>query len=120
MTLEPNMLTSKSSYIDEMEQIRLARLDGYGKVLGIVHEGTIWNRLRASWVCLIEELWNQDLHFIVVPIRERNSHFSIGLVLVWKIWVGNDKRSSETIWVLSLVVGMIPICAGLISLKYSK
>jgi len=56
----------------------------------------------------------------MVPVRERKDDFFVVKVLVRVLWVMNNERSAEAIWVLSSNMGMVPISSGLINLKLQR
>ena len=50
----------------------------------------------------------------MIPVRQRKDQFLV--ILVGKIWIMNDKRSTESVGVLTTIVGVIPICTRLVDL----
>lgn len=118
MTLKPYVLARKCPYIDHAEEVSLAWLNGYGVVLGLVHKGGVWDRLGAGRVSPAHKLRDKILHLIMVPVRHCQNKFFIIIIFVREVGVMNDKWSSETIWVLTLSVRMIPVGTGLINLCF--
>ncbi len=111
MTLEPKVLTRESTDVNDVEQIGLSWLDGDSEILSIVQESILWDRFCASRVGFVEELGDQSCHLLVVPIRNREDNFLVHLVLIWKVGVVDDEGAAETIWVLSFIMGVIPVCS---------
>lgn len=116
VTLEPDILTRKRAYVDDLEEIGLPRLNRHRQVLGIVEEDSLRNGLRTGWVGLVDELWDQDLHLLVIPVRDREREPLV--ILVREIWITDDQRSPEAVRVLSFVVRVIPVSAWLIDLVH--
>ncbi len=56
----------------------------------------------------------------MVPVRERDCDLAVDLTQIWKIWVAYYERSSQTVWILSLVMGMVPICTYLACLEINE
>ena len=54
----------------------------------------------------------------MVPVRDRQDELLI--IFVWEVWIADDEGGSKTIWVLSLVVGMIPVTSRLGDLRTVK
>ncbi len=71
MTLEPNILASKSSNIYHMEKIGLFWLNCNGEVLCVVEERSLWNWFGTSWVGFADKLRDKDLHLLMIPIGDR-------------------------------------------------
>jgi hypothetical protein len=53
----------------------------------------------------------------MVPVRERDCDLLVDLAQIWKIWIAYYEGPSQTVWILSLVVGMVPICTYLVGLE---
>jgi hypothetical protein len=52
----------------------------------------------------------------MVPVREcQNKLFTI-LILVGIFWIVDDQGSTESVWILAFIVGMIPVGARLVKL----
>ena len=111
MALKPDVLTRKSTNVDDVEEIRLPWLNWDGQVLRIIEQRGLRDRLGSSGIGFVDEGRNEGLHLIMIPVRDGKNKFLI--ILVREIWVADDEGCSKTIWVLSLVVGMIPVTSGL-------
>lgn len=116
MTLEPEVLAGKGTNVDDAELVRLARLDGDGEVLRLVHEGGLGHGLGAGRVGLCEELRDQVLHLVVVPVRQGEDELMVNFVLVGEVWVVDDERAAQTVGVLGVGVRVVPIRARLVDL----
>lgn len=113
MALEPDVLAGKGTDVDHTEEVRLAGLDRDREVLGLVPEGGLGNRLRTGGVSLVDEAGEQVLHLVVVPVRHGEDELLIVLAFEWGVWVVDDHRPAETIWVLSHHVAVVPVRARL-------
>lgn len=116
MTLEPEILCSECSHIDYAEHVRLARLHVNTQVLGFVHQGRVWNRLSTGWIGIADKPTEQTWHLIMVPIREGQHQFLIVLVFVRRVRVRNDQGPSKSVWILSRIMGVVPVGPRLIDL----
>lgn len=116
VTFEPKVLTSKCTNVDDPEEIGFARLNSDGKVLSVVHKSCLWDRLGTSRIGFVEELWNQNLHLLVIPVRERYDDLFVHLVCVRGVGISDNKWCTKTIGVLSFIVRVIPVGPGLIDL----
>lgn len=116
VTFEPEVLSSESTNVDYSEHVCLAGLNRDRKVLSVVHQSSLRNRLGTSWIGLIEEFWNPDLHLVMIPVRQRDDNLLINLVGVWEVGIGDDKGSAKTVRILTLIMGMIPIRSRLVNL----
>lgn len=104
VALEPNVLASKSTHVDHAEEIGLSRLYRDRKVLGIIEENCLWDWFCSCWVGNTNEFRNPNLHFIMIPIRDRENKFLVNPIRIWKVWIRDDEWSSQSIWVLPLAV----------------
>ena len=119
VTLEPEILTSKSSDVDDAEHVSLAGLKHRGHVLSVVHQCCIRNWLSSCGVCHVDKDLHQIWHLIMIPIRESQGSLLVVLSLVWGVGVVDDKRASKSIWILSRYMGMIPVRSRLFDLLRS-
>lgn len=111
MPFEPDVLASKSTNVDHLEEIRLPGLDWHGQVLRVVEKHGLGNRFGAPWVRAVDELRKPHLHLLMVPIRDREREALV--IFVRKVRIRDDERCSKTVWVLPLVVGVVPVGARL-------
>jgi hypothetical protein len=56
----------------------------------------------------------------MIPIRKRYNDFFVVEIFVWVFGIMYDKRTSKTIWILTALMGVIPICARLADLFLSE
>jgi hypothetical protein len=56
----------------------------------------------------------------MIPIGKRYNDFFVIEVFVWVFGIMYDKRTSKTIWILTALMGVIPIRARLADLFLSK
>lgn len=116
VTLNPEILSSKSTKIDQSQEIRLAGLHWNLEVLRLIHESSLRNRLSTSRVSLAKELGEQGLHLIMVPVGKRHDNLLIVFPLERRLWVVNDEISSKTIRILTLGMRVIPVGSSLSNL----
>lgn len=118
MAFKPDILSRKSADVDHVEKIDLPRLDRDCQILSIIEKCSLRDRFGSSRIGFVDEFWNQNLHLLMVPVRDREDELLI--IFVWEVWIADDEGGSKTIWVLSLVVRMIPVTPRLGNLRAVK
>ena len=68
MALEPDVLASECTYIDDSEHVRLPRLDCSGKILAVIEKGSFGNWLCSSRVGHTDETLQKNWHLLMIPI----------------------------------------------------
>ena len=118
MAFKPEILCSKSGHVDDPEQIRLAGLESHGQVLGIVHQGGLWDWFCARRVRVAHEPIEETRHLVVVPVAQGEHDLFVVRILDWRIGVVDDQRATKTVRVLSRFVAVVPVCPGLGNLSH--
>lgn len=77
-----------------------------------------WNRGSRTWLCArgvgdTQKFADERRHLLVVPVGERQHQLFIVEIGIGILWVVDDQWPSESIWILAVHVGMVPICAWL-------
>lgn len=116
VALEPKILTSKGSDVDDAEHVSLTRLNERGQILSVVHQCSIGNRFSSCGIFDADESLHQIRHQVMIPIRKSQVSLLVILTLVWGVWVVNDEWSSKSIRILSRHMRVIPVCARLFDL----
>ena len=117
MAFYPEILTSEGAHVDDAEHVSLPRLDRSGKVLGIVEQGGFGDRLGSIGIDYADKSLQYVCKLRVIPIRDCEYNLLLVLSLVRGVWVGDDERPTEAVGVLSRLVRMVPVCAGLVDLR---
>jgi hypothetical protein len=116
--LKPEVLSSKGTHVDHAEEVRSLGLDGESEVHSLVHQSGVRDRLSTRRVRLDhEELGDEILHLIVIPVRQCQNKLFINLLLVRKVLVVNNQRAAQTVGVLCAGVGVIPVSTRLVDLN---
>ena len=55
----------------------------------------------------------------MIPVREGQNKLLVKHVGIWILWVVDDERTAEAVWVLPIDVRMVPVRAWLIDLARS-
>lgn len=114
VVLEPEILASKGSHVNNAEQICGFRFDRDSVVHGLVHESVLGDGFGTRGVRLDhEELVDEVGHLIVVPVGEGQDQLLIDLVLIREVLVMDNQRTAQTVGVLRAGVGVIPVSARL-------
>ena len=120
MSIKVDGDTREVRHVDHVNQVCLSWQHLDGIVLAVIDEARDWDwRLPGldgiivdigSGLVVIQECG----HLLMVPIRERHCHFFVEMV--GEIWVVNNERSPQPVWVLALSMRVVPIGACLIYL----
>ena len=117
VAFNPEVLACKSADVDYAEHVCLAGLNGDGDVLRVVHEGGVGNGFSTSRVLLVDELRDERLNLIVVPVGKGEDDFLIHLLFVGELGIMDNDGTAKTIGVLAIVVRVVPVCSGLVDLE---
>ena len=104
MTFEPEILADKCPHVDDTEHVCLSRLNWCGKVLGIIHEVGVRNRLSPSWISYTDKGREKGWCLIMIPIRECQYSLLVILSFVRRIRIIDDQRSAQAIGVLRQIM----------------
>ena len=116
MFFKPEVLCCKGSHVDDTEHISFTRLHSNCKILSIIHERSVWDGFSACRVGVADEEVEKSGHLVMVPVGKRKHNLFIVLVLVGRIRIVYDQWATQTIRILTLDMGMIPICTRLVNL----
>ena len=119
MRINPDVGLGEGGQRHETEQIRLVRLDREGGLAGrqIVQKSRVRDGFGAIWRLLHAQIFRDEVwHLIVIPVRESQDQLAIDLVRKRSVRIMNDQRAAKPVWVLSAVVGMVPVRPWLINL----
>ena len=111
MILEPDVLGSERTHVDQAEEIRLSRLNGDSHVLSVIEQCGLGYGLRAGRISDVDEFGQEIVHEIVVPIRKCYDDFFVVEIFEWVFGVVYYQRASKTIWILASLMAVVPICA---------
>jgi hypothetical protein len=114
---EPHILAGKGTDVDHTHEVRLARLQCERQIMGVVEQGRLRDRFSSARVLLAHKARDQTRHLVVIPIGYGKDDLFVVLVLVRIVGVMDDEGPSQTIGVLPLIMGMIPICSRLVNLS---
>jgi hypothetical protein len=117
MTLEPNVMGCEGANVDQAHEICLAWLDIDLKVLRVVHKGRLRHGLSTRGVLDTDELLEQGLDGLMVPVRQSDDDLLIVLALVRAVGIMDNDRAAQTLGVLAVIVGVVPICSRLVKLR---
>lgn len=117
MTLEPDILSSKSSDIDDAKQVSLSGLDCSSEVLRVVEQGRFWHWLCSCWIEYADEAHEKIRHEIMVPVRHSQDSLLVVFPFVGRVWIADDEWTTHTVWILGEFVGVIPVGPRLINLQ---
>lgn len=120
VALEPDVLPGKGANVDHAEEIRLSRLQRDTQVLRVVQQGRVGHRLGAGRVGLAHEAGQQAVHLVVVPVGHSHDDLLVVHVLEGRLRVVDDEGPSQAVGVLAMDVGMVPVGAGLVDLRYQR
>ena len=104
VAFKPEVLTGKSTYVDDAEHISLSRFDWRFHIDGVIHEGRFWYRLSACWVGHTDEAFHEFRHLLVIPIGQGQYPLLIVLSLVRRFRIIDNQRSTKTVGILSDLV----------------
>ena len=120
MALEPYGNTREIGHVDHVNEIRLSWLHLESNVLTVIDQARIgdWRLPRLDGIVvnvggglvIVEECG----HVLMIPIRE--GHCELFVEMEGRIWIVNNERAPQAVWVLTLSVRVVPIRAGLIDL----
>ena len=116
VAFKPNILSGERSNVDHADEICSIGFDRNFEVLCLIHQRCVRYWLSSSGVGFAHKGLDQTRHLIMVPVREcQNKLFTI-LILVGIFWIVDDQGSTESVWILAFIVGMIPVGARLVKL----
>jgi len=120
MILEPDVLRSERTHVDQAEEIRLSWLNGDSQVLSVVEQCGLRYGLRAGRIGDVDEFVQEIVHEIVVPIGKCYDDFFVIEIFEWVFEIMHNERATKTIWILAALMAVVPICAGLVDLVRLK
>ena len=117
MPLEPDILASECTYIDDSEHVGLPGVDCSGKILGVIEKGRFGNWLCSSGIGHTDETLQQNWHLLMIPIGDCENPLLVILAFVWGVGVIDDQSPAKPIRILPRKMRVIPVCPRLINLQ---
>ena len=115
MPLKPDVLAGKRTNVDHVDPVSCPRSYVDRQVLSLSEKSRVGNWLGSSWVALAHELLDQARHPVVIPVRNGDELRLVVQLLEGSVRLGDDERASETVGVLCMNVGMIPVNSRLVN-----
>lgn len=116
MTLEPDILSGKSSDVDDAKQVSLSGLDCSSEVLRVVEQGRFWHWLCSRRIEYADKGLEKIRHEVMVPVRHSQDSLLVVLAFVGRVWISDDERAPHAVWILGQFVSVIPVRPRLINL----
>lgn len=117
VTFDPEVLTGKGADIGHSEEVGLARLDGNGEILRVVHQCRVRYWLGARGILEADEVVHESGKLIMIPVGDGDADLFVVLSGIRILGIVDEELSSEAIWVLCSAVRVVPICARLFNLQ---
>lgn len=116
MALDPEEMSCEGADVGNVDEIGLLWRDGDFEILGVVHEGGLGDRFCASGILDINELLDELLNGLVIPVGEGEDEFFVIFALIRTAGVVNDDGAPEAFRVLAVVMCVVPVCPCLLDL----